>query len=204
MFQTSHIIQPAEGVGQDRLAVVRRGSRIIIAIADGAGGRSGGAEAADFVALFAKERAESLNSQADCERILTDLDALIASDKTAGETTAIVSIVSSEGICGASVGDSGAWLVKGSGVDDLTLHQIRKPFLGTGAAMPVGFSRNGWDGIFLVGTDGLLKYTSRDKIAATIQQTDFAAAPAALVSLVRYASGALPDDVTISLCRTIK
>jgi len=123
MFQTSQIIQPAEGVGQDRLTVVRLGAKVIIAIADGAGGRSGGAEAADFVALLVKERAASLNSQTDCKRILAELDETIASDKTAGETTAIVLIVSSEGICGASVGDSGTWLVKGSHIDDLTLHQ---------------------------------------------------------------------------------
>lgn len=203
MFQISQMVQPTEGVGQDRLSVVQLGAKIIIAIADGAGGRSGGAEAADFVALLARERAESLNSQSDCERILAELDETIASAKAAGETTAIVSIVSSEGIRGASVGDSGAWLVKGSGIDDLTLHQIRKPLLGTGAAMPVGFSRAGCSGTLLVATDGLLKYTSREKIAATIQKTDFNTTPSALIALVRYPSGALPDDVTISLCRCI-
>jgi serine/threonine protein phosphatase PrpC len=153
--------------------------------------------------MLIKERVELLNSQVDCERTLAEIDKIIASDEVAGETTTVVAVVSSEGIYGASVGDSGAWLVRGGGIDDLTAHQIRKPFLGMGAATPVGFSRTSCNGILLVATDGLLKYTSRERITATIQQTDFCAAPAALVSLVRYPSGALPDDVTVSLCRPL-
>jgi serine/threonine protein phosphatase PrpC len=204
MFQTSQIIQPAEGSGQDRLVVLRTESRVIIAIADGAGGRSGGAEAADLAAKLIGERAETLSTQADCERLLTELDGTVASNNAAGETTAVVAIVSSAGIVGASVGDSGAWLVSATGIDDLTKNQIRKPFIGTRAAIPIGFTRAGLDGTLLVATDGLLKYTSREKITVTIQQSDFDTTPAALVSLVRYVSGALPDDVTCAICRLIK
>lgn len=204
MFQTSQVIQPAEGIGQDRLVVVRLGLKVVIAIADGAGGRSGGAEAADLAAILIKERAESLNSQSDCERILAELDGIVASSNAAGETTTVVAVVSSTGVVGASVGDSGAWLVNTAGVDDLTRSQVRKPFIGTGAAIPIGFARASVDGTLLVATDGLLKYTSREKITAVIQESNFDTTPAALVSLVRYHSGALPDDVTIALCRLVK
>jgi PPM family protein phosphatase len=204
MFQTSHTIQPAEGNGQDRLVVVHIESKAIIAVADGAGGRSGGVEAADLAVMLIRERAESLNSQADCERVLAELDGVVASNKAAGETTAVVAVVSSAGLVGASVGDSGAWLVNATSIDDLTRNQIRKPFIGTGAAIPIGFARASVGGILLVATDGLLKYTSREKITAAIQQSDLDAAPSALVSLVRYQSGALPDDVTCALCRLVK
>ena len=201
MFQTSQIIQPSEGSGQDRLVVLRTESKVVIIIADGAGGRSGGAEAADLATKLIRERAETLSTQADCERILTELDGIVASNSAAGETTAVVTIVSSAGIVGASVGDSGAWLVNGTGIDDLTMNQVRKPFIGTRAVIPIGFARVRVDGTLLIATDGLLKYTSREKIAAVIQQSDLDAAPSALVSLVRYQSGALPDDVTCVLCR---
>ena len=201
MFQTSQAIQPAEGNGQDRLVVLRTETKVIIAIADGAGGRSGGAEAADLAAKLIGERAKILSTQADCERILTELDGIVASNSAAGETTTVVAIISSAGIVGASVGDSGAWLVNGTGIDDLTMNQVRKPFIGTRAAIPIGFARARVDGTLLVATDGLLKYTSREKIAAVIQQSAFDTAPSALVSLVRYHSGALPDDVTCALCR---
>lgn len=203
MFQTAHAIQPAEGGGQDRLVELCASSKMVLAVADGAGGRSGGVEAADLVATLITERGKSLSSQADCERILAELDQMIASGKSAGETTAVLAVVSSNGVCGASVGDSGAWLVNGEHIDDLTAHQIRKPFLGTGAAKPVGFRRGACHGTLLLATDGLLKYTSREQIAATIHKTDLIATPAALLALVRYPSGAWPDDVTISLCRPI-
>jgi len=91
--------------------------------------------------MLIKERAYSLNTQADCERVLTELDEVVAANNAAGETTAVAAIVSSAGIVGASVGDSGAWLVNGTVIDDLTMNQVCKPFIGTGAAIPIGFAR---------------------------------------------------------------
>ena len=52
----------------------------------------------------------------------------------------MITALSADGILGASVGDSGAWLVAPDGVLDLTAHQRRKPFPGTGMAVPVPFA----------------------------------------------------------------
>jgi hypothetical protein len=49
----------------------------------------------------------------------------------------------------------------------------------------------------LLSTDGLLKYASSDRIASTCLSADHAEVGRKLIELVRYPSGALPDDVTV-------
>jgi hypothetical protein len=49
----------------------------------------------------------------------------------AGETTGVVVVVSPAGLIGVSVGDSAAWLITGTGIDDLTAGQ-RRARLGSG------------------------------------------------------------------------
>jgi PPM family protein phosphatase len=204
MFESSHIALSAQkDNGQDRIQILRDGDKLIIAIADGAGGRSGGAEAAEMATNLMSQRAWALASQKDCENLLTEIDLKISDDKVAGETTAIIVVVSPKGVFGASVGDSGAWILSGTNIDNLTQNQIRKPCLGTGGASAVGFFRSALKGTLLVATDGLLKYTSREMIAGVICERSLSDATVALVQLVRYSSGNLPDDVTIGLCRTI-
>ena len=56
-----------------------------------------------------------------------------------GESTVVVVDVRADSICGASVGDSQAWIVNGADITDLTARQHRKPLLGSGEAEPVGF-----------------------------------------------------------------
>ena len=201
MFETSQIVLTAGEKGQDRIKVMRDGERLIFVIADGAGGRSGGAEAAEMVVRLVCEHARDLQSCGDCEKLLGEIDRAILADGIAGETTAVIVVASVNKVFGASVGDSGAWILSGAHIDELSQGQVRKPFIGTGAALPVGFSRGGLDGTLLVTTDGLLKYTSREAISATIGKCNLDALPEALVKLVRYASGNLPDDIAIGLCR---
>jgi hypothetical protein len=202
MFESNYIVAAADSGGQDRITVQADGRRLIFAVADGAGGRSGGAEAAELVIKLTCERMGSLASAEDCEKLLGEIDRMVSSDKIAGETTAVVVVVSPKMIFGASVGDSGAWVVNGSNVDELTQRQIRKPFVGTGG-FPIGFTREALQGTLLVATDGLLKYTSREAIAAAVEKLNLRELPEALVKLVRYPSGNLPDDIAIGLCRPI-
>jgi serine/threonine protein phosphatase PrpC len=203
MLQSSFIAVSAQGGGQDRIQLVRLDGGVIFALADGAGGRSGGAEAADLATQLILKSADLLTTQEHCECLLRTIDGAISADRIAGETTAIVAVVKTEKVFGASVGDSGTWVLNGSNIDDLTVNQVRKPFLGSGAAMPVGFSRDRLYGTLLIATDGLLKYTSREAIAGVVEKSDLNEAPEALVNLVRYTSGNLPDDVAIALCRSI-
>jgi len=190
----------ADGGGQDRLQVLRRGERLIVVIADGAGGRSGGAEAAEHAVNLIAKHAHELETKADCEKLLQKADTAISADTKCGETTAVVVVAREKEIYGASVGDSGAWILDGTSIDQLTQFQQRKPFLGNGG-LAVGFHKEEWGGTLLVATDGLLKYTSREAIAATVAQADLGELPAALVGLVRYPSGNLPDDIAIAVCR---
>jgi PPM family protein phosphatase len=83
-------------------------------------------------------------------------DALLAFDdelsacRSGGETTAVVATIEHYRICGASVGDSVAWLISPAGeLTDLTAHQRRKPLLGSGEALPVVFDANPCDGRLL-------------------------------------------------------
>jgi hypothetical protein len=97
---------------------------------------------------------------------------------------------------GAGVGDSAAWLFSGETQELLTNGQ-RKPFLGSGSAWAVPFSKPAVKGTLVAATDGLWKYTSLKKIAEKVRT----AAPEFLADelgdLVRLKSGAFPDDIAI-------
>jgi PPM family protein phosphatase len=202
MFVVSKQIHAGGSDLQDRAEFIWRDSNLVLVVADGAGGMGGGAEAAEFVVNGIKMQIVStdLNSEA-LNDILVSLDREMAALASFGETTCVIAVLSDNGVIGTSVGDSGSFIFSKAGVDHLTANQIRKPFLGSGRAIPIGFSRDHFDGTLLVASDGLLKYTSQEKIAATIGVTDLDAAARKLVDLVRYQSGALPDDVSVLLAR---
>jgi len=82
-----------------------------------------------------------------------------------GETTGVVVAVSEQGIVGASVGDSAAWLIGKDGFDNLTAAQLHKPLIGSGRAKPVSFERNALgEQVLLLGSDGLVKYAPPERI----------------------------------------
>lgn len=185
---------------QDRGAVIECGPRLVLVVADGAGGLSGGAAAATMAVDLVSRDVSILDNADSCITLLQSLDRAIAQDKVAGETTCVLVVITKGEVYGASVGDSGAWLIGQNGLEDLTKHQIRKPFLGSGCALPVSFKHRVADGeMLLLATDGLFKYTSADRIENVCRQASSEAATKQLVELVRYPSGALPDDITIIL-----
>ncbi len=183
----------SRGSGQDRACVFGRPGGLVIALADGAGGTSHGAVAAQaFVDAVGATSAET-----DWIEVVDALDRV-----GHGQTTAVVMSVDPRGITGCSVGDSGAWLV-GDEVIDLTDGQVRKPLVGGGClpfvfrAGPIG------NATLLVASDGLLRYASREDIVCIARGPDLAAAARTLVEVVRLPSGALHDDVAIVLCRAL-
>jgi PPM family protein phosphatase len=201
MFLTAQLTAAARESGQDRVLVFHSSPRVVLAVADGVGGRAGGAEAAEHAIAFFRDRAAPARARRDCEELLFELDDLLEKDPVAGESTGVLTIVDETGVFGASVGDSGAWVVNARGIDHLTRYQIRHPMLGTGSARPIGFKRPAFNGTLLLATDGLLKYAAPERIATALQGADLDVVAANLVALVRYPSGALPDDVGIALCR---
>ena len=204
MFATAKQIHAGGNELQDRAEIFWLGSNLVLVVADGAGGMSGGAEAAQFLVEGVKKRIGSTSMNTDVlSELFTSLDREMADSGAFGETTGVVVVLSSSGIFGASVGDSGAFVFSKNGLENLTANQTRKPFLGSGRAIPIPFTRELLNGTLLVATDGLLKYTSLEKIAVTILAVDFDGAANKLVELVRYQSGALPDDISILLARKI-
>ncbi|EIJ43269.1 serine/threonine protein phosphatase [Beggiatoa alba B18LD] len=145
---------------QDRACVIQRNAEtLIIGLADGAGGCSGGAQAAQFV-IDAVQQITNEHPSIFLQR----LDQQIAQDKTAGETTAIVLQIHKNQLIGASVGDSATWLINGNEVYDLTQQQQRKPLLGSGNATLTAFNHQLTTGFLLIASDGLVKYLSVDTI----------------------------------------
>jgi PPM family protein phosphatase len=189
---------------EDRAEVMAVGDVTILVLADGAGGRPGGAQAAETVIRVVREALMGTPRCYDprfwCS-VLRKADEVILGDGYGGETTAVVVAVCGPSIVGASVGDSGAWLITEAACYDLTTRQQRKPCLGTGVAAPVSFVRTGSGGTLLVASDGLFNYTGPEAICTVARGTDLESVAKNLVDLVRLPSGGLQDDVAVLLCR---
>ncbi|HVE40890.1 MAG TPA: serine/threonine protein phosphatase [Planctomycetota bacterium] len=180
------------------MEILRRDGSVLIALADGAGGSAGGAEAAELAVRTILE-SDAGPDPAAWVMCLAEVDRRLY-EAGGGETTAVAVFISPDCVVGASVGDSGAWIVYPSRHENLTGRQQRKPLLGSGVAVPVLFEYREEGGVVLAATDGLLKYTSPEKICEVICRTERELAPGSLIDLVRLRSGSLQDDVAVALC----
>jgi serine/threonine protein phosphatase PrpC len=197
-------VEPYGPVLEDRAAVIETGSALVIAIADGAGGRRRGDRAAELV-IRGLERlvgsGAALDQEQDWMAFLSETDRMIARNPAPGETTAVVLAIMSGKICGASVGDSEAWLITPERRQVLTARQWRKPLVGSGAAMPVPIRLPHRGGTLLAGSDGLFKYAPAEAIRQAALHGSPELACQALVELVRLPGGKLQDDVAVVVCR---
>jgi PPM family protein phosphatase len=197
LFETATITEAYQRRCEDRVAVFEDTDRVVLVVADGAGGMSQGDQAAEAVIREVKTAYPRTSSREAWASLLAQIDGRIG----AGESTAVVVDVSLSGICGASVGDSQAWLIKDGEIAIFTAQQNRKPLLGSGRSSPVGFSASALDGILLVATDGFCNYVKRPDVIKTVSQSKFAELPRKLLEMVRPKSGPLWDDVGIAVCR---
>jgi len=85
-------------------------------VADGAGGRSGGTEAASLAVKVISQYGLRLSNAEACVEAMRRVDEAIAKDSVAGETTSVVAIVTPKEIFGASAGNSGAWWIPECGI----------------------------------------------------------------------------------------
>ena len=90
---------------------------ILISLADGQGGQSGGKEAAQLAVERAfsaalKYSPENLLEEKTWRNIFNQIDEAVYQDKNAGFTTFISLYARTEKIVGVSVGDSAAWIVR--------------------------------------------------------------------------------------------
>ena len=192
MLQHAIVIAPArgDGDGDDRARVVETKTGLIVALADGAGGTSHGAETAQ--AIVGSINPERMN----WGTLLATLD----NGHVRGQSTAVIVEIAGDMITGTSVGDSGAWLVRDDDALDLTIAQHRKPLVGSGCT-PVAITPVPFVGTLLVASDGLLRYVKREAILRTARIPELAVAARLLVDLARLPNGQLQDDVAVVLIR---
>jgi serine/threonine protein phosphatase PrpC len=183
--------------GQDRALAVPTAGGYLVAVADGAGGTgNGAAAAARLIAGLAKLAGAAAST--DWFEALLELDDAILSRRSGGQTTGVVAFVNRDRVVGASVGDSSAWLVSPTGeITDLTVHQRRRPLIGTGEALPVVFEADLLGRRLLLASDGLTKYATAERICSLAMQGSVAQAADALANCARLPSGGLQDDVAV-------
>ncbi|MFH1723899.1 MAG: PP2C family serine/threonine-protein phosphatase [Elusimicrobiota bacterium] len=200
-FETAEAVEAADKSAQDRVAVFSSGAGVTIAVADGAGGMSGGAEAADAVIAGIGRAAGTLSGDRGWAEALARIDRQIEEDPLAGMCAAVVVELTPEGITGASAGDVQAWIMDGDEAVDLTRARIRKPLMGSGIAMPVQFYHGALTGTLLAATDGLFDYAKREDIIRASRESGLKSLPGRLIELARPASGRLWDDIGLAVCR---
>jgi PPM family protein phosphatase len=202
MWQTAIATDSYRSASEDRAAVFIGGNGTFAVVADGMGGRSGGAAAADTVMHAAQELANQPPTSWDSLRWLAELDWRMGESGTVGETTAVVARLTALGPIGVAVGDSVAWWIRADDWGTLTDAAVPKPWIGSGRSVPVPFGKPlQYVGTLLLATDGLVKYTSAERIVEVVRTVPFEDVPRALVELVRPPSGRLPDDVAVIVAR---
>jgi hypothetical protein len=203
-FSYAVVLEREGMVMEDRARVIEVGEALIIAVADGAGGVGGSEHAAEAVVRGIGTLVESgvaLDDEDTWVAFLEEIDSSIHRAGSWGETTAVVLAATDRWICGASVGDSEAWLATTEDFRSLTAGQDRKPFVGSGAARPVPFRLPRTDGALIVGTDGLFKYAPAWKICEVAVGDPPDVASRILLDLVRMRNGKLQDDIGLVVCR---
>lgn len=106
-MRLAQALRPAKGQGQDRIGIVRLSDAVIVAVADGSGGVSGGAEAAeraiDQVTAFARKNGRA--SGDSWAALIARIDAM----ELRGQCALVISEIDERMIIGASVGDCSAF-----------------------------------------------------------------------------------------------
>ncbi|RKZ49450.1 MAG: hypothetical protein DRR16_06000 [Candidatus Parabeggiatoa sp. nov. 3] len=205
-FKTDLATAHSENQNQDCAEVIEYPHGIVLIIVDGAGGMSGGREAAEFVIQSIKNQLvskEAFSNPLIWYNILCQIDHQLYVHPLAGETTAVVVAINEEFVCGASVGDSSAFLLQDNNDIELTAQQWHKPLLGSGIAVPTAYGPSPLSGILLLATDGLTKYAPPASIREIVLNNDVEQVANQLIESVRYPSGNLPDDVTVIVCQKV-
>ncbi len=177
-------------------------------VADGAGGTSGGASAAEQV-IAAVERAiaedRGLMREASWTQVLLEVGVALET-AGAGQTTAVVAATSDRLVVGASVGDSGALLISPGGALELTAGQARKPLLGSGLPRATAWSHPiGPRDALLLATDGVLKYAPEEALHTMARDSALSATDrcARMIDAARLPGGGLQDDAGLVYFRPL-
>ena len=186
--------------GEDRVAIERQRDVWVVAVADGAGGTGSGGAAAEFICSRVSEAARSGTRGAESwSKVLRAIDEELVADGLGGEATAVVVEIGDATVCGASVGDTEAWLFSSDQARELTNHQNRKPLIGSARARPCAFGPVDACGRLLIATDGLFGYATPAAIESVVRAGQLGETLTNLAASVALPSGAYRDDVAIVL-----
>jgi serine/threonine protein phosphatase PrpC len=177
------------------------------AIADGQGGRFGGAKAAQIACESIVNAAcelpfQRLTSPGIWWDFFRTADSSVCADSQAGFTTMIAFCVLNGQVHGASCGDSAAYLYNaGLQLVELTAGQEKNPQIGSGRTSCRTFSSTlakPWS--LLATTDGVWKYVGRDKVTDLLKTTTGRDLASLLEASGRLpGSGKFPDDFSFAL-----
>jgi PPM family protein phosphatase len=189
--------------GEDRTAVVHLLDRDVFVVADGAGGTSGGAIAAEKVCEAIVATAGT-GKNVSWAYMLSVSDRLISFSTEAGLAAVAVMEVWKDGrVTGASVGDCEIWIFdRDYQPKCLTANQVRKPLLGDGTAVPVGFAADAPRSTrtIVAATDGLWKYANLRRIEKIVTEEPLKTVVNMLVDAARLPNGRLQDDIAVTVC----
>ena len=179
----------------------------IACLADGQGGRAGGARAAQLacetIATLTEQYSPTdLAKSPDLwQYLLNQTDATVCHDHTAGFTTLIGLGIHDDQLAGASCGDSAAVVLSTDKIFDLTAHQHKNPPVGSGEADNIPFQQDlvsPWR--LLLVSDGVWKYAGWDKMVKTLLRVSGALLLTELQEAARLRGvRAFPDDFTVVL-----
>ena len=191
---------------EDRAKVVKGESRVVVVVADGAGGMPGGAEAADVAVADLEQQAAGLIGSEMVVAHLQRLDLDCEQLPLCGEAACVVLVIDVDGrVFGASVGDCEAWIISGDVVARLTQGQHRKKRLGSGVTTPIAFEATLQIGdILVVGSDGLFGFVTEGQIVRAPTRSQIEVVAQDLVDAAIAAPVKLADDLAVVVVRRVE
>lgn len=176
-------------------------------LADGQGGRAGGADAAQLacrtsVELARKAHKHQLSNPVFWSTLLRQTDLAVSTDADAGYTTLVGFCIADGVLTGASSGDSAVLVVSGEiPPNEITASQLKNPPVGSGAAIFVPFAAplvKPWTVVAM--SDGVWKYVGWQRLTELIEAHRGQDLIEAVLSNARLPkSGQLQDDFTMAV-----
>ena len=194
-------VEQAGSRGEDRAVIYPFADSTTVVLADGAGGTTGGAEAADLLITTLAKPLPPV-PVALCDALL-EADTALDTDRFSGTAACALLCFDNKTLAGAVVGDVDVFRISGDSIESLVEHRDVKSTLGRNECWPASFEMHRATMRVLLCSDGLWKYIKRKNIVRAASIADLDTAADALVNETRLPNGTLQDDVSVVLLEFI-